>query len=1091
MLFFRKNKKNTNSQTDENIMPRYAFLDGIRRFYHHLESYNPLEGINYVFGHLFVLYFVVYICLPDEMYQGNFSFFFWPFITYVILAVINAVVLFFDLGKNTRSLVVLSQLDTLVTSFLGVFILVILSHLNQLDQTVHIIKNKELIEWMAWIGLSYWLPYLIIWFFRPVLRDWILVKGRVIRRIVLGVLLSPFSVALLCGWLNDDIQADELFADKSVVATADDSNSLTTNSSDSESTINNPSLLLHVYYHFIDPGNQTDAQSHRGKVWAAVISFLGIILLNGLLVTTLINWFDRRREGNQNGSNYYKHPFLFSRKSKYVIIGGNEMSFGIVKGIFKKDPTAYIIIQTSNDVDDFRRRLYSTLTLNQCLNVLIYYGNRTSQQDIKKLKLETAVELYILGEEVEEDNKGSYHDTLNMKCLELVADSYYAKELLTCYVMFEFQSTFSIFQFSELSSKIAKKLKFYPFNGYEMWSQRVLICKSLLNYDSCYYLPLEGKEGITSDSNEFVHLVIVGMSRMGVALALETAHLAHYPNFVSLHSNARSIDSSAKKKRTRITFIDSQMDQEIDFFKGRFDALFSLSRTRYVDSTQVQESKETPCIYSDDEADWKISPSVLTHNPNHSEGMEHLGGDFLDIEWEFIKGSVAEPVIQRYLQDAAENVLSKVTVAICIPESNQAIASAIYLPSKIFENKNVIQVLVLQRTNNSLLKNIDSESSCAPYYGKLKGFGMLSETFDSSLIEQSLNIAYDINNKYGDIDDDIYGLYQKKAWEICRIMDGHSVISYEPSVHSNGEYDAHKDLEFVNRCISEQRKRAEKILSELKGTEQGIEVHLSGVEKVKGKTPVSKLWSNIYNGNTLWTKIRCIQLTDSQRRSRSHFIKTYVNDEEKKKVTGAKLDEKIVTFLQDFHLNEQQLYYLAEVEHNRWNMEQLLMLYRPLNRFEQYTVLKEFSLYLQAEIKINELKFQMYQEYKKLMKEGVIQNAANGEHVSKSSTYSNRQIKLTLEELYKSKKDAPEPFKTILEEIAVQKKEQKGFNEIKNQMKGRMAHPNICSSAVLRDIDYTYRQDIGLCDRLFEVFINEYAVEIIREEILVQRRGQK
>ena len=34
------------------------------------------------------------------------------------------------------------------------------------------------------------------------------------------------------------------------------------------------------------------------------------------------------------------------------------------------------------------------------------------------------------------------------------------------------------------------------------------------------------------ESEKYVHLVIVGMSRMGVALAVEAAHIAHYPNFI-------------------------------------------------------------------------------------------------------------------------------------------------------------------------------------------------------------------------------------------------------------------------------------------------------------------------------------------------------------------------------------------------------------------------------------------------------------------------------------------------------------------------------------------------------------------------------
>ena len=128
-----------------------------------------------------------------------------------------------------------------------------------------------------------------------------------------------------------------------------------------------------------------------------------------------------------------------------------------------------------------------------------------------------------------------------------------------------------------------EKIKFLPFNYYEMWAQKVLVCKELGKDVKQYsYLPLEGVNGIRSNDEDFVHFVVVGMSRMGLAMAIEVAHLAHYPNFVT------------NKKRTRITFIDSNMEQEKHFFMGRFKEMFSLARHRYV-------SDATPGIYDNTE----------------------------------------------------------------------------------------------------------------------------------------------------------------------------------------------------------------------------------------------------------------------------------------------------------------------------------------------------------------------------------------------------------------------------------------------------------------------------------------------------------
>ena len=100
------------------------------------------------------------------------------------------------------------------------------------------------------------------------------------------------------------------------------------------------------------------------------------------------------------------------------------MVLGIVKEIFKKEEKKhclpYILIQTSQDVEDFRRKLFSDLKTKEQKHIIIHYGNRNSESDIKQLHLKKASELYIIGEESRTDDMESYHDTMNMKCLDLV-----------------------------------------------------------------------------------------------------------------------------------------------------------------------------------------------------------------------------------------------------------------------------------------------------------------------------------------------------------------------------------------------------------------------------------------------------------------------------------------------------------------------------------------------------------------------------------------------------------------------------------------------------------------------------------------------
>lgn len=585
-----------------------------------------------------------------------------------------------------------------------------------------------------------------------------------------------------------------------------------------------PSIFWTVYYHFIDPGNQHMTTSQSGRGWAALIGILGVFLLNGLLVSSIIGWIDSRKEKWLKGE--VKYPCFLRRKKHSVIIGGNDMAFGIVRQIMSEiGAIPYILIQTTRDVEEFRRELFSTLTKQQQQHIIIFYGNRTSTDDIKDLILESAEEVYILGEDTRTDDIESYHDTMNMKCLELVSKS--IKDVktinkdnkLTCCVMFEYQTTFSVFQFYDMDKNTSKYISFKPFNYYEMWAQRILVNQEINEtklkclYENGGYLPLEGYKGIRVGDNDYVHLFIVGISRMGMAMAIEAAHLAHYPNY-----------TEEKKIRTKITFIDKNAKEEKDFFMGRFKELFALSHWRY--GALDENSKLV----------W-----LKKHIP---VGYKYLGGDFLDIEWEFINGGIVQTSIQDYILSSA-TPSARVTIAICLPESNRSHAAALYLHKKIYESDSVLQVLVYNRYGNSIIQALQSNERVFPYLNKIKSFGEPRECLSTRFLQQSENIGVAIGGKY----EEIRQKYILKALEKAGQQEG------------KGGYN--------------------------------------------GKSATAKSWSNVYNGITMWTKLRSISYVEG-------------ND-----------------------INENQKELLSNVEHNRWNIEQLLMNFRPLTKQEQDDVINK------------------------------------------------------------------------------------------------------------------------------------------------------
>ena len=759
------------------------------------------------------------------------------------------------------------------------------------------VSNECILCWVGIVGILYLLYSLYLLLFDRVTFDWYLLRENYIWKVIALVLYTPFVLALLYQWKAEEQTSKALIFEENLYKEMPQKDGCPVLSSNLPDELRDkqedPSLFWSIYAHYIDPGNQHMSTTPKGRMWAALIAILGVFLVNGLLVSSIIGWIDTRKEKWLKGEVKYK--WLLKFRSHYVIIGGNDMVSGIVKQLFdaidKEKPffTPYILVQTSRNVEEFRRELFTGFAPDQQKRIIIYYGSRTSTEDIADLVLENAREVYILGEDTRTDDLESYHDTMNMECLKLVSEDikdvtkYYCTEdekgrviedyRLVCRVMFEYQTSFSVFQFSEISNDIKQRVRFKPFNYYEMWAQRVLISKefkkSLKEFTS--YIPLEGV-GIDRESDNFVHLIIVGMSRAGIALAVESAHLAHYPNF------------ETKKKRTRITFIDMNMETEMNFFKGRFQSLFSVARHRYV-------SESTGSMYHDVKKYPWINPLKYSLCKSAYYG-DYLGDDFIDIEWEFINGSVEHPNVQQYLVDASNNSDAKITIASCLSEDNKALAVALYLPRTVYLKDNVQQILVYQRYATSTINMVSNKRFSSAYDNKLKSFGMVSDGYDVSLVNDAEMIANLVSKRYFTMHADIE-----------KYTNGLIAGNYDPCEKRIAEEIKDKLLEHFELDSDYMKKNDLKVQKIVEYCEKYCEENK--VRRID-KVPVAAWWSNIYNANILWTKLRCI-----------NFI-----------------DDGTINELSDIDIWD-----LANVEHNRWNMEQLLMTYSPLTKEEMFDVL--------------------------------------------------------------------------------------------------------------------------------------------------------
>lgn len=776
-----------------------------------------------------------------------------------------------------------------------------------------------------------WHSVKIFWC-RPIKRDWMLSKGNYVFRVVMFVLAVPISIAFIINTGNavgnlsgrKGLEYSHIFYVSHMHGDDMDEDSKCNICEKYDAEDHTPSLSWIVFYHFVDPGNQHSTLSLVGRIIAGLCAVLGVLLLNGLLVSVLIGWFDSKREKWKNGEARYTK--YLSKHKPYVIIGGGKMDAYIVKSIFddvdngktehKKYP--YIVILTPSNAEELRNNIYSVLPEDsKQRHVVIYQGSRISKDNLMDLNIECAREVYILGETHSQESAESMHDTYNMRCLEYVADLIPQKEEKTVvYVMFEHQTTFSIYQFSEISDKIKNKIEFRPVNFYEMWAQKVLVNRSIEIADSGY-LPLDGKDGISADSDEFAHIVIFGMSRMGVALGIETAHLAHYPNFITKH------------KRTRITFVDENMRQERNFFMGRFKSLFELARHRYVSISNSAITNNVPRVY-DDETHFKWVNPMDSVDEHGNKIYEHLGDDFIDVEWEFINGSIESPGVQQYLVDASNNSNAKLTIAMCYADPNEAAAAAIYLPREIYNSDRLLQVLVYQRYDDSLFSNLSPVMYKTPFHGKIKPFGMISHGFDKEWIkvctdaaaivgetyglmgvfEQMLDGKMVLTNKSDDVFD-ICGLVASRVGVLKNVFNYVGQFSVCPTKDDNMVQTVEDVVAAYDKCLEEIRK---------------MPGHKN--EKKLRKAKVAGDWSNVYNANSLWAKCRSL------------------NQEPYKCATK---------------LYAYNIMLMSMVEHNRWNVEQLLMTYQPLTKREQ-------DIFIQSMTKTKSVEDKVRNMYKAQMK---------------------------------------------------------------------------------------------------------------------------
>lgn len=453
----------------------------------------------------------------------------------------------------------------------------------------------------------------------------------------------------------------------------------------------------------IDNNSTNQSEIFWLRLFAVLLSLTGTFAFGGLLISTITNIFSQRVSIIREGLMSYRF------NTHILIIGFNNISSGLINQLLnaKTQHNKQIVILSQQITKDIVKVLSSDFSKKQLKRITVLYGERTSIKDLERARVKYADEIFILGENDEAD-----HDSKNNACIiniKKILSSFDKKEnsgsMLNCHVLYNSQTTHAAYQFGNIQDQkqgnTVKNLVINSFSFYENWAQKVFVdCK----HKDLVYSPLDF-EPISQNSNSYVHLIIAGMTRMGFAMGLQAIRQAHYANF--------------NKRKTRVSFIDSNADREFDYFKSRFQSFCMAIDIQYFD---------------------------LIENKHH----KYIGTlDFIDIELVFIKANFESQEVRDMLLSWTNDKNALSTIAICFNNPGTALAAGLYMPDQIYQRN--VNILVRQESEHSILTFLHADDKNAfNKYQRVKAFGMTNDCVMPQTYNHfkamAVNFFYSCNN---------------------------------------------------------------------------------------------------------------------------------------------------------------------------------------------------------------------------------------------------------------------------------------------------------------------------------------------------------
>ena len=594
------------------------------------------------------------------------------------------------------------------------------------------------------------------------------------------------------------------------------------------------SPILLPFYLLIDTNALNCIYTGNQSGWmlfiCTIIYMFGLIVCTGMLIGVITNYISDRVQKHRDGLKHYV------KSGHCVIMGYDDMVPSIIKEIFSKMPKTDVVLLTALDARQVKEKLLRSEVRDKMDQIFVTYGLCMVKDYYKDIHLEAAEKVYVVGE-----RSLPAHDAINVECIDSIRDylkndqSEHKPKRINC--VFEDLDTYAAFKTTEIFSDISRLgIDFIPYSFYSGWAGQVFVRRSYCekNREGSFDYPSVYGDGITLDDEKYVHLVFVGTSNFSVAFAMEAAHLLHFPNFEKNNS-----------LRTRITFIEKNADEELKIFATRNRHFFEVQPYYYRDMT----------IGS-------YPPNVTNVQKKNLLSKDLEKHEFLDVEFEFIKGDAYSSDVQKLIKDWADEHKEKQYLSIFLAMANQRdnFTMGMNMPDEVYDN--AVPVFIRQDRADDFVTNLRSADDKDNKYYYIK---------DKKLMETDRKGRYANIYPFGMNDmayfSDEIDFYQAK------------LINY---LYCNSDNNRFPDTLVLN-AISDETiwKEADDRWHELK---------------------VSERWSNLYAAYSIRCKL------DSLRAMRGLDKDDHSKD--RSPLTPTEIDE------------------IAKVEHNRWNVEKLLMGYR-------------------------------------------------------------------------------------------------------------------------------------------------------------------